>query len=356
MREARQRRYLMCPPTFFTVAYEINPWMHKDQPTDTALAVRQWEALRETYEELGHTVELVEPLHDSPDMVYTANGATVVDGIAYTARFRYPERAAESPAIEAWLTAAGFAIAHATQINEGEGDILFTERALLAGTGFRSDHAAHLEIQETFGRPVVSLQLVDPRFYHLDTCLAVLTDDHLITYYPGAFSPGSQKILARLFPDAVIADEADAMPLGINCVSDGRHVIHSPAATGLAAQLRERGFEPIAVDTSELLKGGGGAKCCTLELRQAPLHPPEHLSTWGTGAGRRVRDADGDVREVGDDAGEFGGERARLATPSPSADSGSAADRSASAEGTGPLAGDAVPTAPSQHHRPTART
>ena len=269
MRRARLRRYLMCPPTHFTVAYEINPWMHKDKPTDTARAVAQWEVLRDTYEQLGHTIELIDPLPGSPDMVYTANGATVVDGIAYIAHFRYPERAAEAPAFEAWLAAAGYRIVQAAQINEGEGDILFTERAILAGTGFRTDHAAHLELQETFGRPVVSLHLVDPRFYHLDTALAVLTDDHLIAYYPGAFSPGSQKILRRLYPDAIVADEADAVHLGINCVSDGLHVIHSPAAVGLAAQLRERGFEPIGVDTSELLKGGGGAKCCTLELRDA---------------------------------------------------------------------------------------
>lgn len=270
MRRARPRRYLMCRPTYFTVSYEINPWMHKDRPTDTARAVRQWEALRGTYVDLGHTIEEVEPLPGLPDMVYTANGATVVDGTAYTARFRYPQRAGEAPAIEAWLAAAGFDVVRAERVNEGEGDILFTERALLAGTGFRTEHAAHLELQETFGRPVVSLHLVDARFYHLDTALAVLTDDHLIAYYPGAFSPGSQVILRRLFPDAIVADESDAVHLGINCVSDGRHVIHSPAAVGLAAQLRERGFEPIGVDTSELLKGGGGAKCCTLELRDAP--------------------------------------------------------------------------------------
>jgi len=269
MRHARQRRYLMCPPTYFTVSYEINPWMHKDEPTDTARAVAQWENLRDTYLRLGHTVQLIDPLPGLPDMVYTANGATVVDGIAYTAKFRYPERQPESPAFEAWLAADGFAIAQAECVNEGEGDILFTERAILAGTGFRTDHAAHLELQETFGRPVVSLHLVDPRFYHLDTALAILTDDHLITYYPGAFSPGSRRILERLYPDAIIAEESDALHLGINCVSDGRHVIHSPWAVGLAEQLRARGFEPIAVDTSELLKGGGGAKCCTLELREA---------------------------------------------------------------------------------------
>ena len=287
MRQARRRRYLMCPPTHFTVSYEINPWMHKDLPTSTPRAIAQWEELRDTYLALGHTVELLDPVPGLPDMVYTANAATVVDGVAYPARFRYEQRAPEAPVAEAWLRSAGFAIAPAACTNEGEGDILFTERALLAGTGFRSDHAAHLEVQETFGRPVVSLQLTDPRFYHLDTALAVLTDDHLIAYYPGAFSPGSRRVLARLFPDAILASESDAAELGINCVSDGRHVIHAPAAVRLASQLRERGFVPIAVDTSELRKGGGGAKCCTLELRGAPRPSDSQLSDWGSGAGGR---------------------------------------------------------------------
>ncbi len=283
MRHARHRRFLMCPPTHFTVAYEINPWMHKDQPTDTARAIAQWEALRDTYLELGHEVEIIDPLPGLPDMVYAANGATVVDGVAYTARFRYSERRPESAAFEAWLAADGFRIARAEEINEGEGDILVTERAILAGTGFRTDHAAHLELQEAFGRPVVSLRLVDPRFYHLDTALSILTDDHLLAYYPGAFSPGSQRILRRLFPDAIIADESDAVHLAINCVSDGYHVVHSPAAVGLARQLRATGFEPVPVDTSELLKGGGGAKCCTLELRPAPPTAPEPYA-WQTSA------------------------------------------------------------------------
>lgn len=281
MRHARHRRYLMCPPTHFTVSYEINPWMHKDRPTDTSRAVAQWEALRETYLQLGHEVAVIDPLPGLPDMVYTANGATVVDGIAHTARFRHEQRRPESSAFESWLAADGFRIARAEQVNEGEGDILFTERALLAGTGFRTDHAAHLELQETFGRPVVSLRLVDPRFYHLDTALAVLTDDHLIAYYPGAFSPGSQRILRRLFPDAILAEEADAVHLAVNCVSDGYHVMHSPAADGLARRLTAAGFQSVPVDTSELLKGGGGAKCCTLELRAAPAATPEPYA-WQT--------------------------------------------------------------------------
>src|SRR2546421_350852 len=149
----------------------------------------------------------------------------------------------------------------------GEGDLLLTERFLLAGTGFRTDLDAHSQAQELFGRPVITLQLVDPRFYHLDTALTVLGGPAGVAYLPEAFSAGSQKVLRQLFPDAVIAREEDAAVLGLNAVSDGRRVVMPVQAGGLAAQLTERGYEPIGIDLSELRKAGGGPKCCTLEVR-----------------------------------------------------------------------------------------
>ncbi|WP_399094980.1 dimethylargininase [Streptomyces sp. BBFR2] len=264
---ARPRHYLMCRPTHFTVSYRINPWMVPAKPTDTALAVLQWERLYELYRELGHTVELIEPEPGLPDMVYSANGATVVDDRVLVASFRHTERAAEGPAYRTWFEQRGYPVVHtASHTNEGEGDFLVAGDRILAGTGFRTDLAAHAEAERVLGRPVVGLTLVDPRFYHLDTALAVLDDDEIM-YYPAAFSPESRRTLRELYPNAVIATDADAEVFGLNAVSDGRHVLLSPQAGGLADQLAERGFEPIGVDLSELLKGGGSVKCCTLELR-----------------------------------------------------------------------------------------
>ncbi len=77
-------------------------------------------------------------------------------------------------------------------------------------------------------------------------------------------------MLAERYPDAVLATAEDAAVLGLNAVSDGRHVFLTDRATGMHARLRERGFEPVGIDLSELLKGGGSVKCCTLELRPAP--------------------------------------------------------------------------------------
>lgn len=265
-RTSTVRHYLMCRPEFFTVSYSINPWMDPGEDTDTAKAVRQWESLRQTYESLGHRVSLIDPIEGLPDMVFAANGALVVDGKVYGAKFAHAERAAEAPAYLDWFARRGYETLAPSFTNEGEGDYLTLDDMILAGTGFRTDVASHMEVQEFLGRPVVTLRLVDPRFYHLDTALFPL-DGHNVAYYPGAFSTGSLRVLQRLFPDAVIASAADAEVLGLNAVSDGRNVVVNAEATGLILELKRRGFEVVPVDLSELRKSGGGPKCCTLEIR-----------------------------------------------------------------------------------------
>jgi arginine dihydrolase len=265
------RRYLMCPPEYFTVEYSINPWMDPTRPVDTGLAKAQWAELKDTYERLGHKVEVIDPQPGLPDMVFAANSGTVINGVVLGSRFRAEQRAAEADHFRRWFLRNGYRdVVMPTCVNEAEGDFTWTGRVLLAGTGFRTDPGAHGEAQEVFGVPVVSLRLVDPRYYHLDTALFVLDDQSErpeVCYYPDAFSPGSQRVLRHLFPTAVIATAADAECLGLNGVSDGRNVVLPTEATDLGARLAARGHEPTYVDISELRKSGGGPKCCTMELR-----------------------------------------------------------------------------------------
>jgi arginine dihydrolase len=266
VRIATKRRYLMCEPRHFAVTYAINPWMDPSVPVDTDLAVSQWRGLADIYRSLGHEVLEIEPVDGLPDMVFAANGATVAKNRVYGARFRHAERAAEGPAYLSWFRAAGYRTRDAEFVNEGEGDLLVAGSRLLAGTGFRTDPAAHAEAAATLHLEAVSLELVDPRYYHLDTALCVLGDDE-IAYFPGAFSLRSQETLKALYPDAIIATAADAAVLGLNAVSDGVHVVLPIEAVALAATLRARGYQPVPVHLSELRKAGGGPKCCTLELR-----------------------------------------------------------------------------------------
>jgi N-dimethylarginine dimethylaminohydrolase len=269
VRRATPRSFLMCPPEYFTVSYAINAWMDTSTPVDTARAVAQWWDLRDAYLSLGHTVHVLDAVPGLPDMVFAANGALSVDGVVYGARFAYRERSAEADAHRGWYAANGWReFVAPTHTNEGEGDFAYVpgRGLILAGYGFRTDARAHAEAQDVLSRPVVGLRLVDPRFYHLDTALFVL-DDQTVCYYPEAFSTASQRVLGQLFPDAVLATEADALAFGLNAVSDGRHIMLPAQASGLAGALAARGFVPVPVDLSELLKGGGSVKCCTAELR-----------------------------------------------------------------------------------------
>ncbi|MGC4788413.1 dimethylargininase [Micromonospora sp. DT178] len=269
-RVPRKRTYLMCSPEHFAVEYAINPWMDVSTPVDSELAVKQWDRLRETLVGLGHEVHLLTPERGLPDMVYAANGAFVVDGTVYGAQFKHEQRTAEAAAHRAFYESRGWRFIAPIETNEGEGDFAYLPEAhgglILAGHGFRTELPAHAEAQEALGRPVVSLRLVDPRFYHLDVALASIDDENVV-YYPGAFSAASQRVLTQLFPDAVVADAEDALAFGLNLVSDGLNVVLNSEATRLAGKLKAAGYHPVPVELAELKKGGGSVKCCIAELR-----------------------------------------------------------------------------------------
>ncbi len=266
-RIAQHKTVLMCRPEHFTVSYAINPWMDPTKPTSTDVALAQWQSLHDAYVALGYDVELIDPVAGLDDMVYAANGGFTLDGKAYGAKFAFAERVPEGPAYMAWFEAHGFEVHEPEHVNEGEGDMLLSSGAILAGHGFRTSLESHDELRRIFDREVVSLRLVDPRFYHLDTAMAIL-DESTIAYLPAAFDDASRAELERRYPDAILVDEADASVLGLNSFGDGRTMVIAERATGFARQLAERGFETVGLDLSELLLGGGGIKCCTLELRR----------------------------------------------------------------------------------------
>jgi N-dimethylarginine dimethylaminohydrolase len=260
----------MCAPRHFDVTYRINPWMHPRRRVDPSRAQRQWDDLRAVLTSMGHDVEVVEPAPGLPDMVFAANAALVVGPRALAASMAVEERRGEEAHYRRWLRAAGLAeVRAARHPNEGEGDFVLFRDRLLAGTGFRTTPSAHAEAADFFGLPVDTLHLCDPRWYHLDTAMFAV-DGHTLAYHPGAFDPDGRRFLEREHPDAIVVGERDALEFGCNSISDGHHVVLSHRATRLASQLRERGFEPIPLDTSEFHRAGGSAKCCVLELHPQP--------------------------------------------------------------------------------------
>lgn len=255
----------MCPPDHFAIEYSINPWMDVAAPIDAVRARHQWETLRQAYLSLGHEVLLIDPAPGLPDMVFTANGATIAAGSAMGVRFAHLQRRGEQEPFLRWLRAHGFPDATLPgEVNEGQGDLLPWAGGLLGGHPIRTTRAAHDEAARRLGVPVTSLELVDPQYYHLDTALMILGDT--VAYLPRAFTAESAHLIRALFPDAITTSAHEAARLALNGVCDGRNVVMTDEAPLLARALAERGFEVIALPFDEFRRSGGGIKCATLLL------------------------------------------------------------------------------------------
>ncbi|MDO9598620.1 MAG: arginine deiminase family protein [Azoarcus sp.] len=262
------KKILMCSPEFFDIEYEINPWMHVGNPVQPDLARQQWQLLYDIYtKRLGWEVSLIEPVSGLPDMVFTANGGLVVGDRVALPKFRQPERQGETAHFERWFQQRGFTdIWQPTHDFEGEGDALLWNRVLFAGYPWRTDRPAHAELERFFGLSVVSLQLTDARFYHLDTALAVI-DERTVALYPKAFSADSLERVRSIVPTVIEATDEDAVAYGLNSLSDGHSVVISDRATNLISIYRQRGLDVHPTPIGEFQKSGGGVKCLSLELR-----------------------------------------------------------------------------------------
>jgi N-dimethylarginine dimethylaminohydrolase len=269
-----KQKILLCAPDHYGVDYVINPWMeHNRGKTDNALVKKQWTGLRDT---LARYVDLayVEPQKGLPDMVFTANAGLVLGDLAVASRFRSPERQGEEAHFRAWFESNGFRLAPWPKnvFFEGAGDALFDRGApvLWCGFGFRSDEAATGLLERLFPkREVIGLKLVDPRFYHLDTCFCPLSRGYLM-YYPPALAPESQDLIAETVPKEkrIIVSDDDALAFACNAVDLDPVVVLNAATPALTAQLAKAGFTSECTPLSEFLKAGGTAKCLTLKLHE----------------------------------------------------------------------------------------
>jgi lysine-ketoglutarate reductase/saccharopine dehydrogenase-like protein (TIGR00300 family) len=268
-------RFLMCPPEFYQVDYVINPWMEGNvDRARVGLAAEQWQRLHEVFAREA-IVELVGPHSGSPDMVFTANAGLVLGEDVVLSRFLHKERQGEEPYFRTWFQQHGFRIHELPKDLpfEGAGDALVDRfRAhLWAGYGFRTELDAHAILASALGVEVVSLRLIDKRFYHLDTCFCPLEGGYIL-YYPPAFDSRSNNQIERRVPAnrRLALEEGDAINFAANGVNIRDLLVVHRAGESLKARLAAAGFRVFEAPLTEFLKAGGAAKCLTLRLSEQP--------------------------------------------------------------------------------------
>ncbi|ABC24261.1 amidinotransferase [Rhodospirillum rubrum F11] len=274
-------RILMTRPDHYGVTYAINPWMTPEswagnQTVALAEAATQWQALADALGAVGFALEILPGQPGLPDMVFPANAAIVFDGIALVARFRHPERQGEEAhfhaAFEALRQRGLLSAVHSLPegvFQEGAGDCLWdaSRQLFFAAHGPRSSRASIEVIAETFGQEIVRLELVDPRFYHLDTCFCVLPGGEVLTFTPALSTASLERLRAVVAPEMLIeADFAAASAFSINAVAHGREVVMANPPASLRALLEERGYHVHGLELGRFMQSGGGSYCMTLRL------------------------------------------------------------------------------------------
>jgi N-dimethylarginine dimethylaminohydrolase len=266
-------KLLMCAPDHFEIDYEINPWMQGNiHQVSQTLAATQWQKLYDNLAQYAE-IELIAPQPGLPDLVFTANAGLILADRAIVSRFYHPERQGEEPHFTEWFDRHGYQI-YALPVQlpfEGAGDALLDREGawLWAGYGFRTELDAHNYLANWLEIEVLSLRLIDRRFYHLDTCFCPLSGGYLL-YYPPAFDRHSQQLIEAKVPPhkRIPVSEADAINFACNSINIDELIVINDASIGLIQRLNAVGFRVIATPLSEFMKAGGSAKCLTLKLTE----------------------------------------------------------------------------------------
>lgn len=254
----------MCEPEYFTIAYEINPWMNLANQVDQRLALKQWLNLQKTYKELGCKVVTIEPDKNVPDLVFTANAGLVYSDLFFPSNFRFPERQTEQSLFIKWFRKNGYRIIKLPQdmIFEGAGDALFCGNKLYLGSGFRSDrNVANFLSKYIRDFEIVTLGLSNPYFYHLDTCFSPLPNGKFI-YYPDAFDDESRIVLKN--DGGYEISEELCIYYGCNLTFVERTLVTGFCDESLKLISENLNLKVKLLDMTEYIKSGGGTRCLSL--------------------------------------------------------------------------------------------
>ena len=260
-------RILMCPPEYYGIEYEINAWMDKSRQADQELAKEQWAGLREKLEAAGAKIEIIDPAEGLPDMVFTANAGLIHHNDVILSRFKPEQRRGEEKLDQAWFEANGFNVRLLPDDTyfEGAGDALFCGDNLIAGYRQRSDARGQQLLGEMLGCRVIPLELIDPYYYHLDTCFCPMAPG-VAMYFPGAFDDYGKRVLTETVDTLIEIDADEAPNFAGNAVVVGKTIVTNSGCNKLHTKLRAAGYDPVETPLSEFVKAGGSAKCLTLRL------------------------------------------------------------------------------------------
>ena len=260
------KTFLLCRPNFFGINYSINPWMNINNKSDQNKAIEQWDNLKDRIEEYSGAISFIKPQIDLPDMVFTANGGLLIkeQNLFIVSNFKFEERKRETFWFHQFFKDRGLNVYIPINDFEGAGDALYLGGNLICAHGFRTDESFYNELRN-LNIDFSEVKLIEPRYYHLDTCFCTLSDnDYLI--FPDAFDQNSLDKIRSFGFNEIQVNENEAIKFACNSVAIGKTILMPNNCNDTAEKLRKLGYNVVFLEMSEFLKSGGAVKCLTLEI------------------------------------------------------------------------------------------
>ena len=258
----------MCPPNHFSIEYSINPWM-KGEDVDINKAHKQWNFLKSFLEDLGAEVKTIDPHPDYPDMVFTANAGVVHNNSVVLSNFKHKERQGEKAHFRKWFEENEYEVHELPEdmIFEGRGDCFVYRNYLIGGYGQRSEKKSITRAAEILELIPVTVELKDPKFYHIDTCLSIVSEQKgMSIYYPKAFNKNFEKEMSKIDLNLIPVTEKEAKMFACNSVSLKNAVVMPKGCERISLELDRHGYVSAPVPMSEFMKSGGACRCLVLEI------------------------------------------------------------------------------------------
>lgn len=268
------KRVILCQPEYMSIREVINETQKhfEDEGIHIERAVEQHNQLVSILRNYKIEVILL-PYHKKyPEQVFTRDIGFTLGQTIFVAKMASDVRQGEEAVLQQWLDDEEISYYNlAEDLIEG-GDVIIDRKTIYVGLSNRTNQRAVDHLQSLLTQFNVIAIPFKERYLHLDCVFNVISPD-IALIYPEALTKKDIELFSSRYNLLEVSKE-EQFTLGTNVLAIGnKRILSLPVNKNVNKNLRDRGFEVIEVDITEIIKSGGSFRCCTLPILREEGNP-----------------------------------------------------------------------------------
>lgn len=261
------QKVVLCEPQYMEIKEVINDVQKEyiEDNIDRSLAISQHHEFEQTLRNAGVEVIKLKPSKNHPEQVFTRDIGFSLGNRLFISEMANPIRQGEEQVLAQWMKDHDiFYKKLSTHSIEG-GDVIVDGKRVFIGMSHRTSKKAIQALQRELPDFEIRPISFNPKYLHLDCVFNILSSkDALI--FPDAFDKKTVDLLSSLY-QLIEVSESEQFSMGTNVLSIGQsRVLSLPINGDVNQQMRQRGYEVLEVDFSEIIKSGGSFRCCSMPI------------------------------------------------------------------------------------------